>query len=166
MKKIFTLLFAASLFTLSGTAAIAKSGSSSRSSDNRSHMGRKEVAVRTAPKLASEATKFTSKTEVQKTAKPASWKEMDKTAKKNWKKDFKSKMNAAPNGDDQVIAVILAIFLCPFGILYWEGATTYFWIDLILWILGWGLGFGILYYLGLLSLAALILALLVVLDVI
>jgi len=65
-----------------------------------------------------------------------------------------------------VILVILALFIPPLAVFLFEGVTSRFWIDLILAVVGFGLGFGIggLAYLA--ALAAVIYALLIVLGVI
>ena len=43
----------------------------------------------------------------------------------------------SPPEDDEVLLVILAILLPPLAVYMLEGLTDYFWIDLILTILGW-----------------------------
>jgi uncharacterized membrane protein YqaE (UPF0057 family) len=66
-----------------------------------------------------------------------------------------------------VLLVILAIIIPPLAVAIYEGITTRFWIDLILAILGFGIGFWLLGGLGwLCALAAVIYALLIVLGVI
>lgn len=76
--------------------------------------------------------------------------------------------SASSNSDVMLILlVILALILPPLAVFIFEGGTTRFVIDLILWLLGWGVG----WYLwgprgGLFSLAAVIYALLIVLSVI
>ncbi len=66
-----------------------------------------------------------------------------------------------------IILVILAIIIPPLAVFIYEGATSRFWIDLILAIIGWGVGFWLLGGLGFLcGLAAIIYALLIVLEVI
>jgi uncharacterized membrane protein YqaE (UPF0057 family) len=70
-----------------------------------------------------------------------------------------------------IILVILALIIPPLAVFIFEGATSRFWIDLILAILGYGLGFGLFVAFGggiwwLLGLAAVIYALLIVLSVI
>lgn len=66
-----------------------------------------------------------------------------------------------------VLLVILAIIIPPLAVFLYEGVTTRFWIDLILAILGFGIGFWLLGGLGwLCALAAVIYALLIVLGVI
>jgi uncharacterized membrane protein YqaE (UPF0057 family) len=95
----------------------------------------------------------------------------------NWKKeDLKkavlkkeAKKQSAPNDDTVmlILLVILAIIIPPLAVFIYEGATNRFWIDLILAILGWGIGFWLLGGLGFLAgLAAIIYALLIVLEVI
>ena len=66
-----------------------------------------------------------------------------------------------------IILVILAILIPPLAVFIYEQATSRFWIDLILAILGFGVGFWLLGGLGwLCGLAAVIYALLIVLEVI
>lgn len=66
-----------------------------------------------------------------------------------------------------VVLVILALLIPPLAVFLYEGASTRFWIDLILAILGFGIGFGLLGGSGgLLGLIAVIYALLIVLEVI
>jgi uncharacterized membrane protein YqaE (UPF0057 family) len=66
-----------------------------------------------------------------------------------------------------IILVILAILIPPLAVFIYEGATNRFWIDLVLAILGFGVGFWLLGGLGwLCGLAAVIYALLIVLEVI
>jgi uncharacterized membrane protein YqaE (UPF0057 family) len=73
----------------------------------------------------------------------------------------------AESGAMLVLLVILAILLPPLAVAIYEGITTRFWIDLILAILGFGVGFWLLGGLGwLCALAAVIYALLIVLGVI
>jgi uncharacterized membrane protein YqaE (UPF0057 family)/FtsZ-interacting cell division protein ZipA len=65
-----------------------------------------------------------------------------------------------------VLLVILALFIPPLAVFLFEGATSRFWIDLLLALLGIGLGIGLggLAYLA--ALAAVIYAVLIVLSVI
>lgn len=66
-----------------------------------------------------------------------------------------------------ILLVILAIIIPPLAVLIYEGVTKRFWIDLILAILGWAIGFAILGASGwLLGLIAVIYALLIVLGLI
>lgn len=83
---------------------------------------------------------------------------------KNTKKD-KSGWAAAVDGMT-ILLVILALIIPPLAVFLFEGATSRFWIDLLLAILGIGLGIGLggLAYLA--ALAAVIYALLIVLNVI
>lgn len=75
---------------------------------------------------------------------------------------------SSESGAMLVLLVILAIILPPLAVALYEGITTRFWIDLILAIVGFGIGFaffggGIAWLCGL---AAVIYALLIVLGVI
>lgn len=73
----------------------------------------------------------------------------------------------AESGAMLVLLVILAILIPPLAVAIYEGITTRFWIDLILAILGFGIGFWLLGGLGwLCALAAVVYALLIVLGVI
>lgn len=65
---------------------------------------------------------------------------------------------------DLVILVILAILLPPLAVYLAEGITGKFWLTLILCLLGGGLAVGVLGYIGLLWLIAIIIALLTVLK--
>ena len=48
------------------------------------------------------------------------------------------KHTARPQGADQAVCLIVAIFIPPLGVYLWEDSiTTNFWISLILWFLGW-----------------------------
>lgn len=80
----------------------------------------------------------------------------------------KKKTSKAPAGDvNTILLVILAILLPPLAVFIFEGTTTRFWIDLILALIGWGVGFWLLGGLGwICGLAAVIYALLIVLGVI
>lgn len=74
--------------------------------------------------------------------------------------------NSASNGDVMlIILVILAIIIPPLAVFLYEGVTTRFWIDLILALLGIGIG-PFFYYAGAFFLAAIIYALLIVLGAI
>lgn len=84
-------------------------------------------------------------------------------------KELKSKSAPSPVDDTAmlIILVILAIIIPPLAVFIYEGATNRFWIDLILAIIGWGVGFWLLGGLGFLcGLAAVIYALLIVLEAI
>jgi uncharacterized membrane protein YqaE (UPF0057 family) len=78
------------------------------------------------------------------------------------------KRNASPSDDTVmlILLVILAIIIPPLAVFIFEGATSRFWIDLILAILGWGAFglFGGIFWLC--GLAAIIYALLIVLGAI
>lgn len=90
-------------------------------------------------------------------------------AKQKNSKDLTKKKNSkAPAGDvNTILLVILAIILPPLAVFIFEGVSTRFWIDLILALIGWGVGFWLLGGLGwICGLAAVIFALLIVLGVI
>ena len=82
----------------------------------------------------------------------------------------KTTFSAAASSDPvmTILLVILAIFLPPLAVALYEGITKRFWIDLVLFVIGIGVGFwlfggGIAW---LCALAAVIYALLIVLEVI
>jgi uncharacterized membrane protein YqaE (UPF0057 family) len=80
----------------------------------------------------------------------------------------KKKTSKAPAGDvNTLILVILALLIPPLAVFIYEGATNRFVIDLILALIGWGVGFWLLGGLGwICGLAAVIYALLIVLEVV
>lgn len=82
----------------------------------------------------------------------------------------KQKSNQPAPADDMlmlILLVVLALIIPPLAVFIYEGASTRFWIDLILAILGYGVGIWLLGGLGwLCGLAAVIYALLIVLEVI
>lgn len=80
----------------------------------------------------------------------------------------KAAQGSSESGAMLVLLVILAIIIPPLAVALYEGITTRFWIDLILAVVGFGIGFalfggGIAWLCGL---AAVIYALLIVLGVI
>ena len=82
---------------------------------------------------------------------------------------LKPESPAAPNSDAMlIILVILAIILPPLAVFIYEQASTRFWLDLLFWAVGWGVGLALfgLGVAGLMSLLAVIYALLIVLEVI
>lgn len=82
-------------------------------------------------------------------------------------KESKNTSAPAESGAMLILLVILAIIIPPLAVFLVDGASTRFWIDLILAILGWGVGFWLLGGLGwLCGLAAIIYALLIVLGAI
>ncbi|MCH2234832.1 MAG: hypothetical protein MK078_11335 [Crocinitomicaceae bacterium] len=72
--------------------------------------------------------------------------------------------SAAESGAMLILLVLLCLILPPLAILIYSGATTWFWIDLLLLLLA--IGFFFLPFLGGAGLAAVIIALLVIFDVI
>lgn len=83
--------------------------------------------------------------------------------------EYKSKTwsasRSSSGGDvNLIILVILAIILPPLAVYLAEGITGKFWLTLILCLLGGGLALGVLGYIGLLWLIAIIIALLTVLK--
>jgi uncharacterized membrane protein YqaE (UPF0057 family) len=81
-----------------------------------------------------------------------------------------SKPHQVPSADDvsanEVLMIILAIFISPLAVYLKEGVTNRFWIDLICWLLGGGLVFSPFFYGGALLLFAIVFAVLIVFDVI
>lgn len=74
--------------------------------------------------------------------------------------------SSEPAGNvSQLVLVILAILISPLAIYLKEGVTMRFWVDLICWLLGYGV-VGFAYYAGGLVLFAVVFALLIVLDII
>jgi uncharacterized membrane protein YqaE (UPF0057 family) len=67
-----------------------------------------------------------------------------------------------------ILLIILALFLPPLAVFIFEDASKRFWITLILWAIGWGVGWALLGpgLAGVCSLAAVIYALLIVLGAI
>ena len=67
------------------------------------------------------------------------------------------------SGVDPIVLIILAILLSPLAVyLYKNAVGTPFWIDLICWLLGVGVGIGVSFFGGLLWLFAVIYAILIV----
>lgn len=74
---------------------------------------------------------------------------------------------AQPSGTAElVLLIILALFIPPLAIVIYSGATTWFWVDLILFIVAIGGIFSPFRLIGLAGLAAVIIAFLVIFDVI
>lgn len=86
------------------------------------------------------------------------------------KEKSKSFSKAASSSDTGmlILLVILAFLIPPLAVFIFEGASTRFWIDLVLTIVGYGIGFWLLGggLAWLCALAAVIYALLIVLEVI
>lgn len=84
------------------------------------------------------------------------------------KNNTKKKNSKAPAGDvELILLVILALIIPPLAVFLYEGATQRFWIDLILALIGFGVGFWLLGGLGwICALVSVIYALLIVLEVI
>lgn len=85
-------------------------------------------------------------------------------------KETQKQLKSAASSSDTgmlILLVILALLIPPLAVFIYEGATSRFWIDLVLAIVGFGIGFWLLGGLGwLCALAAVIYALLIVLGVI
>lgn len=85
-------------------------------------------------------------------------------------KMIKTKVSESAGADSTVLLILLVILcfiLPPLAVFIFESASSRFWIDLILWLLGWGVGWWLLGGLGgLCTLVAVILALLIILSVI
>ena len=88
-------------------------------------------------------------------------------SKEELKQAVKKSMHSPTPMDDTamlIILIILAILIPPLAVFIYEGATSRFWIDLILAIIGYGVGFLFFPHLAFLcGLAAVIYALLIVL---
>jgi uncharacterized membrane protein YqaE (UPF0057 family) len=111
----------------------------------------------------SEKAASTSTVEVNKETKDQTKADQNKS-----KELTKKKTSKAPAGDvNTILLVILAIIIPPLAVFLFEGSSSRFWIDLILALIGWGVGFWLLGGLGwICGLAAIIYALLIVLGVI
>jgi len=84
------------------------------------------------------------------------------------KHDAKKQRTAPPAADvSTILLVILAIIIPPLAVFLFEGVTKRFWIDLILALIGWGVGFWLLGGIGFLcGIVAIVYALLIVLNAI
>lgn len=84
------------------------------------------------------------------------------------KQGAKPKQNPAADdvSTNELIMIILAIFISPLAVYLKEGVTNRFWIDLVCWLLGGGLVFSPFFYGGGLLLFAIVFAVLIVFDVI
>lgn len=84
------------------------------------------------------------------------------------KNSTKQQPSNAPAGDvGLILLVILALLIPPLAVFLFEGSTQRFWIDLILALVGYGVGFWLLGGLGwICALVSVIYALLIVLEVI
>jgi uncharacterized membrane protein YqaE (UPF0057 family) len=119
-----------------------------------------DLVVTEESKPVIEATVSTTTTENEKTV--ASTKN-----NKEVKKLGSKKTNPVDEDVMFIILIILAFLIPPLAVFIYEGTTNRFWIDLVLAILGFGVGFWLLGGLGwLCGLAAVIYALLIVLEVI
>ncbi len=97
---------------------------------------------------------------IKERTKPAHTLRTPQLKPKSW-----STSRSSSGGDvDLIILVILAILLPPLAVYLAEGITGKFWLTLILCLLGGGLALGVLGYIGLLWLIAIIIALLTVLK--
>lgn len=95
------------------------------------------------------------------TEKPAVKKPLEKV-----KTALHKKPSPPASSDDEILLLILAILLPPLAIYLKQGLTTYFWLDLLCWIIGGGLVFSPFFYGGGLLLFAIVFAILIVFDVI
>ncbi|MFM2016379.1 MAG: hypothetical protein RL007_35 [Bacteroidota bacterium] len=87
------------------------------------------------------------------------------TAEENKVVTTEQENSSAPASDVPLwVYVLLALFIPPLAVYLKQGVTNMFWIDLILFILGYGL-FRFSYYLWGAALAAVVIALLVIFDV-
>jgi uncharacterized membrane protein YqaE (UPF0057 family) len=84
------------------------------------------------------------------------------------KNTTKQHRSNAPAGDvELILLVILALLIPPLAVFLFEGSSQRFWIDLILALVGYGVGFWLLGGLGwICALVSVIYALLIVLEVI
>jgi uncharacterized membrane protein YqaE (UPF0057 family) len=88
-------------------------------------------------------------------------------AKKSNKKERLNKTTPVDEDVLFIVLIILAFLIPPLAVFIYEGTTNRFWIDLVLAILGFGIGFWLLGGLGwLCGIAAVVYALLIVLEVI
>lgn len=80
----------------------------------------------------------------------------------------KTKVPSQPHGEVALLVlIILAILIPPLAVILYEGPTARFWIDLILALIGWGVGFWLFGPIGgLFGLIAVIYALFIVLGLI
>lgn len=126
-----------------------------------------------APVVAAQKAETTTRPEKQRTSSSpaiASVKKEPAKAKHNLRMpEYKAKTWSASRsnsgGDvNLIILVILAIILPPLAVYLAEGITGKFWLTLILCLLGGGLALGVLGYIGLLWLIAIIIALLTVMK--
>ncbi len=110
-------------------------------------------------------TKTISAVETKQSSNIESQREVNQHSKKV---NLRKKMQKAPAGDvELILLVILALILPPLAVYLYEGATQRFWIDLILALIGFGVGFWLLSGLGwICGLVSVIYALLIVLEVI
>lgn len=110
-------------------------------------------------------TKTISAVETKQSSNIESQREVNQHSKKV---NLLKKMQKAPAGDvELILLVILALVLPPLAVYLYEGATQRFWIDLILALIGFGVGFWLLSGLGwICGLVSVIYALLIVLEVI
>ena len=110
-------------------------------------------------------TKTISAVETKQSSNIESQREVNQHSKKV---NLRKKMQKAPAGDvELILLVILALIIPPLAVYLYEGATQRFWIDLILALIGFGVGFWLFGGLGwICALVSVIYALLIVLEVI
>lgn len=110
-------------------------------------------------------TKTITAVETEQSSNIESQREVNQLSKKV---NLRKKTQKAPAGDvELILLVILALIIPPLAVYLYEGATQRFWIDLILALVGWGIGFWLLHGLAwICALVSVIYALLIVLEVI
>jgi uncharacterized membrane protein YqaE (UPF0057 family) len=116
--------------------------------------GKENIDVQKAPEVAEKTSEYT-----EGAATPVSQEQQ------NHKSATQEEQKPAPASDVPLwVYVVLALLLPPLAVYLKQGLTNIFWLDLILFILGYGL-FRFSYFLWGASLAAVVIALLVVFDV-
>lgn len=133
---------------------------------------KKEETSKATTKKKTTGTKKTTSTQQRKVREPEYYMPIQtkKSVAKIQAVQNKTATSGSSAGSDvnTILLVIVALLIPPLAVAIYEGITSRFWIDLILAILGYGIGFGLLGGgLGFLcALVAVIYALLIVLEVI